>query len=1096
MNLDGTPTVKIRSDNKRFMMKRYYRIMKYSILSFCLLFVFCFPVQAQEQGSYYLDINFISVKNWGHDACDTHFEVHHVKNGYEQTFRIWSEGKWKEHRIKYDMQSITQVFSINARPDYIRFYGERSYHKKLKCRVQYSGGDTYGIDYNRPYINDVFSTGNNGESLFRGYETYVRLRVQPLNIKIWYFDSDGQQGSSNDKLILPDTDDITLKATKGFVAATYNWQYSTDNSVWKDFPSGVQYRDNKSEVTFKGTDLYSEDEFKNLVGKKNIFIRVNNLTKEGIKPITLSPRFTAPHIANVTYEMETCYGSADASVLITFDRAFYPDEVIYIQKNGQIEQNQKPLVPDATNTVKLTDWEANTYDLSVYGTYNGALLYLGDPTHKKKLTIDNRPPLNHSIASVKQVSCHGGSDAEVTLSVAGGNGQYVARLFAEGQSEAMQTLNFTVSSPGVFTRLKKGIYWVEVYDTNGCTAYQNNGTVLTHTVEISEPLTPVDLRLEHTVSPLAFASSDGEATIRVDGGTQSSVGYTVIWRSEKGESYTPHSSSRDGDSFLYTVKGLHRGMYYITVEDKNFPSLAAGDKVIPCGCTDTLSFYLTAPPLLEVEIEKTHHVHCNGSDEGQLTAHGKGGVPHTSALPYIYTWYTLNGDHAQEIQMPNDSILENLTAGKYQVKVTDANRISTTSEPFIMTQPDSLNIRFEADNIGCSGDETGKIKAFVKGGTQPYKYQWNREGETGSEIEALEAGMYLLRVTDKNNCQLTATMEVKAPGDLKVDTLITQPSCVSPKGGAIELKLSGATSPYKVVWADNGSTELSREGLSPGNYYATVTDGNGCNSSYSFVLHKLRELTVTLGNDLTMCRYQKRTIQAVCEESDVTYEWYHNDKKLADSESSLVIDKEGTYRVKAINPEGCFAEDEIRISMSRETLPLDFTVPTVIAVNSDIHAVNISTVTADRIEWHLPEGAQMVSSTDVEAVFSLREKGIYTLSMEGFNGDCSTIVTRSIKVAGKDEIDLPDDKLPLIKQFIVTPNPTTGYFKVLIELSRAEDFTMLLYSPTGFLMDKKEVKQTQNKIFEYEINGSTLGTYLLHLQTTKDKSVLKVVVNR
>lgn len=1064
-------------------------------LLLCLLFTISISVQAQEQGNYHLELRLSYIKNVKNSMCKTHFKISSLKNGGETVLRDWYPGGVKENRY-LDGTTITHTYPVTARPDQLYFYAERGW-KKVKggCKFRSESHQHYWIP-NLPYLSHYSTHGDEGDNWFSRFETPITIILQPLNIKIWYFNSDGQQSSSNNKNILPDIDNITLKATKGFSSSTYNWQYSIDNVTWRDFPSTVQYRDNKSEVTFKGTDLYPEEQFRALVGKKNIFIRINNQTKEGIKVFTLYPSFTAPHIDNVTYEMETCYGSADATVLITFDRAFYPEETIYIQKNGQIEQGQGALMPDATNAVRLTNWEAGTYNLSVYGSYNGALLYVDDPAHKTNLTIDHRPPLNHSITSVKPVSCYDGSDAEIHLDVAGGNGQYIARLFEEGQSEAIQNLNFTVASSGVFARLKKGRYRVEIQDTNGCLAYHNDGTVVTHTVEITEPPAPVNVQLENTVSPLAFASSDGEATIRVNGGTQSATGYTVIWRSEKGETYSPHSSSRDGESFLYTVTGLHRGTYYITVEDKNYPSLAPADKVIPCGCTDTLSFYLTAPPLLEVEIEKTHHVHCNGSDEGQLTAHAKGGVPHTSGLPYIYTWYTLKGGSVQEIQMPNDSILDNLTAGSYQVRVTDANRISTLSEPFVMTQPDSLKIRFETENIGCSGEETGRIKAFVAGGTPPYKYQWNREGETKSEIEALEAGIYMLRVTDFNNCQLASTIEVQAPGDLKVDTLITQPSCIHPDGGSIELKLSGATPPYQVRWADNGSTELSRRGLSPGTYYVAVTDGNGCNSSYSFTLNKFKEFTVELGNDLTMCRDQKRTIQAVCEEPDVTYEWYHNETKLAEAESSLTIGKEGTYRVKAINPEGCFAEDEIRVSMSRETLPLDFTVPTVIAVNSDIHAVNISTVTADRIEWHLPEVAQVSKQTDVEAVFALREKGTYMLSMEGFSGDCSTIVTRSIKVVGKDEVDLPDDKLPLIKQFIVTPNPTTGYFKVLVELSRAEDFTMLLYSPSGFLMDKKEVKLTQNKVFEYEINGSMLGTYLLHLQTARDKSVLKVLVNR
>lgn len=1073
---------------------------KYLLLILFLSNFVGISIQAQETGEYHLTINFLSVRNWGHDACNTHFQVSQSRDLHSEIYRNWSEGKWKDNKIKYDMLSINKTFSISDKPDLIHFYGERYYKKGVwpfeSCSREYAGGDSYRIDYNRPYINDYFSSGNNGRALFEGYESSVQLIIQPEDIKLWYFDSDGQQGSANEKNILPDKDNITLKATKGFAAATYNWQYSTNSHTWVNFPANVRYRDNKSEVTFKGTDLFSEEVFINLLGKENVYVRINNHTEKGINTYTLYPNFAAPHITKVDYEMETCFKSGDATAKITLDRALYPGEVVYLLKNGQIEQSQEALAPDTANTVRIRDLEADTYRLSMRATYNGREQYVGDPGHKSTFTIEYRPPMKHSILSVKQVSCHGGGDAEIRLSATGGNWRYVGRLFEEGQTTPMRSVNFTSAAPGIIDRLKKGTYRIEVYDTNHCTAYGNDGSVLTHTVEINEPPQAVEVRLEHTVSPLAFGSSDGETTIRVNGGTRSQNGYTIIWRSEQGESYTPESASKDGESMLYTVKGLHRGTYYITVEDKNFASLAPSDKVMPCGCADTLSYYLSAPPLLEVALEKTNFVHCNGSDEGELVAHAKGGVRHTAGLPYLYTWYRFPENSPQEIQIPNDSILGRLTAGKYRVKITDANQITVMSDPFMMTEPDSLKIRFEARHSGCAGGETGKIEAFVTGGTPPYSYQWNREGETTDRIEALDAGLYILRVTDRNNCRLTATTEVKAPGNLEVDSLVIQPSCLKPQGGAIELKFSGATPPYKVVWADNESTEPVRRGLPPGDYFAAVTDGNGCGSSYKFTLHKLREFTVDLGEDLTICRNQRRVLKAVCEEPGVTYEWYGDNRRLNASGSELTVDKAGTYRVKAVNSQGCSAEDEIHVRMSRETLPLDFTVPTVTAAGSDIHSVNISTVTADRIVWRFPKEAMIVRQSDIESVFSIREKGDYTLSMEGFSGDCSTIVTRTVRVVGKDEVALPDDKQALIKQFIVTPNPTTGYFKVLVELSRAEDFTLLLYAPPGYLMDKKEVKRTQYKVFEYEIQGNMLGTYLLHLRTPADKSVLKIVVDR
>ena len=672
-----------------------------------------------------------------------------------------------------------------------------------------------------------------------------------------------------------------------------------------------------------------------------------------------------------------------------------------------------------------------------------------------------------------RIGCCGTSTGRVKTFVSGGTPPY-----------SYQWLGLSGTKDETFVPAA-GMYTVRVTDQRNC-----------YLIASTEVLASVDASLNDVVLPLAYDSSDGEATIRIAGGAQLPNGYTTLFRSGSGQTYTPKESSKDGDSYLYTFKGLHRGKHYLKTGDKTYSSPTLREQVL-CGSSDTLSFYLSAPPPQEIRIEETHFVNCYGSDEGELTAHAKGGVPFAgSVMPYTYTWFRLTERGTQELSLPNDSIARGLIAGTYQVKMTDANRISLLSAPFILVQPDSLSVRFESGDIGCSGSSTGRIKAIVGGGTPPYKYQWNIEGETNNEITALEAGFYMFKVTDQRNCQLVATMEVTSPGSLKVDSLITHPSCIAPQGGAIELKLTGATPPYKVVWADNKSTDLIRKGLSPGTYYAAISDVNGCTASYSFTLNKPREFTVKLSEGFTMCHGQSRPITVKCDEPNVKYEWYCNDAKLSGTDSTVVASQAGTYRVVATNPQGCTAEDEVTISVSQETLNLEFAVPTAVAIGSEIYAVNLSTVSADRIQWNLPDEAQVIRHSDTEAVFSIRKKGAYILSLEGFKGDCSTIVTRTIHVMGKDDITLPDDQPPLIKQFLVTPNPTTGYFKVMVELNSEEDFTMTLYSPSGVLMDKKEAVKVQSKTFEYEVNGTIQGTYLLHLQTKADKSVLQIVIKR
>lgn len=1315
-----------------------------------------------EYGKYYMKITFSHIKNNGNGLCKSHFKIYHrYKMGTRVLLDIFPGGIG-ENKFTTTPDPVESIFSANIKekPKYISFYAERGWRVFLEgCSWEAESTEQHKLDYTQPYLIETFSKGDSGDDLFTRFDTPITLELYPYQINITYSDDTGQ----NLNQLLPMKDAITLKAPTGFHPNVYNWQYSTDGNNWINFPSSLQ---NVDQITFSGTDIISENTFKSLIKEgKNIHIRINTYTKinkDIPSTITLYPSIELPHITNVSYEPETCNGTEDATILITFDRNLLPGEVLYVEKGGFIGENDKELDQNSGNTAQLKNMAAGTYNLKLKGTLNGYDSYGNSASHKAQITISPRPAITHSVTTTKNISCINGSDGTISITASGGTGTFLGNLMRDGSNDIIQQVNFAAGATGTFTRLKAGTYKITVYDSNNCS---NN---IQQTATLSEPAQAIEATLEYTKQPLAYDSSDGEVTIRITGGTPSATGYTARMKSESGQTYTPQSSSKDGDGFLYTFKGLHRGKHDVTIEDKNYSSLIPQDQQAPCGCVGTLSFYLDAPPAQEIAIEETHFINCYGSDEGELTAHAKGGVKN-SGMPYIYTWYKQSESGLQELTQPNDSIIRNLETGTYKVKMTDANNISKLSEPFVLVQPDSLSIRFETDRIGCagnsrgrvkafvsggtapykyqwlgmsgtkeetlvpsagrytvkvtdqrnctliastevidpvdatlenvvlplaydssdgeatirikggvqmsngystlfrsetgqtytpkasakdgdsflytfkglhrgkhylttgdkvynspspdqqvlcgssdtlsfylsappaqeiniaethfvncygsnegeltahaqggvpfaggimpyrytwyrlseqgtqeltlpndsvarglfagtyqvkmtdanristlsapfllvqpdslsvtfetadlgcSGTSTGKVKAIVKGGTPPYKYQWNVEGQTTNELSALEAGFYMFKVTDQRNCQLVATTEVTAPGGLKMDTLITHPTCIAPEGGSIELKLSGATPPYKVVWADNKSTELARKGLAPGTYYVAISDVNGCSSSYSFTLNKPREFTVKLSEGFTMCHGQKRPITATCDEPDVKYEWYCDDTKLSEADSTIVADKAGTYRVVATNPQGCTAEDEVTIHVSRETLNLEFAVPTAIAIGSDIHAVNLSTVSADRIQWHLPEEAQLLKQSDTEVVFSIRKKGAYTLSLEGFKGDCSTIVTRTIHVMDKDDVSLPDDQPPLIKQFLVTPNPTTGYFKVMVELNSEEDFTMMLYSPSGVLMDKKEAVKVQNKTFEYEVNGTLQGTYLLHLQTKSDKSVLQIVIKR
>ncbi|MBA7524982.1 hypothetical protein ES705_17127 [subsurface metagenome] len=195
-------------------------------------------------------------------------------------------------------------------------------------------------------------------------------------------------------------------------------------------------------------------------------------------------------------------------------------------------------------------------------------------------TIFVTEPLALALNHVEtNVSCNGGSDGRIDITVSGG------------------TTNYTYSwSNGATTEdvgnLSSGTYTVTVTDANGCT--------LDSTITISEP--PV-LVINHVDTDATCNSgNDGAIDITVTGGTGV---YTYVW------SNGPTSED---------VNNLTAGNYTVTVTDAN-------------SCTLDSTFTINEPAAWIVSVSVTD-VACYGESNGQATVTVTGGVQ-----PYNYLWF-------------------------------------------------------------------------------------------------------------------------------------------------------------------------------------------------------------------------------------------------------------------------------------------------------------------------------------------------------------------------------------------------------------------------------------------------------------------------
>lgn len=386
------------------------------------------------------------------------------------------------------------------------------------------------------------------------------------------------------------------------------------------------------------------------------------------------------------------------------------------------------------------------------------------------------------------IGCAGATTGGIDLTVTGGTAPFTY-LWNDGSTSE----DLTNASAGNAT--------VTITDANGCTATGN------WTLTEPAPLTAVAtaLLLPNGYGVSCAGVSDGSITTNITGGT---TAYSIAWTGPNGFTGTAANLS-----------GLAAGTYQATVTDAN-------------GCIATAGATITAPTPLNTQLIASIYnagvnISCAGAANGSVVASAQGGVP-----TYQFDWSGPGGFTS------NDSFLQSLAAGTYDLLVTDANGCTATqsitlSEP----QPLSTNLTIsDAGNglqVGCSGND-GSIDLDVSGGVQPYSIGWSGpdgSASTTEDLQDLVPGTYVLEVMDANGCVAEETVVLTGPSAIGFTTNVTNNDCSGLPVASIDLTLTAGEAPLTVEWnGPNGFTATSEDiaQLANGTYTATITDAVGC----------------------------------------------------------------------------------------------------------------------------------------------------------------------------------------------------------------------------------------------------------------------------
>ena len=271
--------------------------------------------------------------------------------------------------------------------------------------------------------------------------------------------------------------------------------------------------------------------------------------------------------------------------------------------------------------------------------------------------------------------------------------------------------------------------------------------------------------------------------------------------------------------------GLGAGTYTVTVSDAN-------------NCTATTTATITEPPALVITVAITDAI-CNGDATGIANC-----LITTSSTPnFDYDWSTSAFTHGT----PNTNVqINTFTAGTYSVTVTDANNCSE-SQNFVIGEPLAWNVINNVTDATC-GNANGAIDlTTVTGNTASYTFDWS-SGQTTQNISGINAGGYVVTITDANSCTYTENISVANAGAPSISvTSSNNPTCFGYTDGDATATLTTPTvGPYTYLWIPSGGSNLNATGLGAGTYTIQVTDGNNCVATDNVTLTEPTQVIATL----------------------------------------------------------------------------------------------------------------------------------------------------------------------------------------------------------------------------------------------------------
>jgi hypothetical protein len=389
-------------------------------------------------------------------------------------------------------------------------------------------------------------------------------------------------------------------------------------------------------------------------------------------------------------------------------------------------------------------------------------------------------------------------------------------------------------------------YEISLFDTYlGAPTYTGNKINHYDTIELVRPSPVSSVIVSEAVH--CYGGADGKINLFARGGAGE---YRFEYVRSGAEDTTRVSFGTDTTA---VISFLPQGTYHVHVHDRNHCGDGGGVK----------SIIVNQPPsAVSVAYSATTDPRAYEYTDGYIETILAGGTPYPDKH-YTVEWYdpaALLPDSLQNNAVLSEGYQANIDSlgdGSYILKAYDSQYEAAhpdhragcyaESEVFRLVQPPPLIVTVsERHYVSCNGFDDGKLSASAQGGipisgTLPYRYEWlafengttRPIGQTDSIARQLKSGVYIIKITDKNNIdKLSDPFTLVQPDILHAQVTGTPVSCSSGADGTAQSLVQGGTLPYAYEWSE-GSTTQQVTALFEGTYFVFVTDVRGCTTTAS-----------------------------------------------------------------------------------------------------------------------------------------------------------------------------------------------------------------------------------------------------------------------